>query len=117
MFRRVALVAALVLVGCGQSEPLPTAPPAPTSATVPSTSVTSAPSIAPSPTTGPMLTASPLAYALSCGPMEQTDCEARAAALAKQYAPRKLVSIRFTSTKGDMQAEFSDGTGVVTIID
>jgi hypothetical protein len=117
MFRQVALMALLLLVGCGQSEPLPTATRAPTASPEPSINVTSTPSIAPPPTTNPASTASPPAYALSCGPMEQTECEARAAAIATQYAPKKIVSIRFTSTKGDMQAEFSDGTAVITIID
>lgn len=62
---------------------------------------------------------SALPYALSCGPMEQSACEAwaaRAVASATELHPgKKVVTVRITGPDGDYDLLFDDGTGILSI--
>ena len=104
----MVLAASLTVAACaskpGESTPAPLAPsPVPAiteAAPPPSAAVSSAPD---------------LAYALSCGSMEQSKCEATAALIAERahesHPGKTIASIAITAADGDFDLFFADGTG------
>ncbi len=60
-------------------------------------------------------------YELVCGPLDETDCAARAAAVVaiaeRDHPGRELVSITFTSPLGSYDAVFDDGSGFGADVD
>jgi len=106
------LATAFLVVGCGQSLPVALTSP-PSFTTSPSASIV--PTQIPAAST-PTPTQPSLAYTVDCGPMEPADCQAQAAAIAKEYRNR-IVAIQFTSVHGDMVGTLNNGMGVTRIVD